>query len=70
LRLWPIDQETTVEFAEVFQELRAAGKILSQFDLLIASLARQHNFTLLTSDQDFVPVKRLKLENWLEHPSA
>ncbi len=64
--MWPIDEQTAVEFAELFQELRAAGRALSQFDLLIAALARQHDLTLLSDDQDFTPVKRLKLENWLE----
>jgi predicted nucleic acid-binding protein len=66
LRLWPIDEQTAVEFAELFQELRAAGLALSQFDLLTAALARQHDLTLLSDDQDFTPVKRLKLENWLK----
>ena len=43
LRLWPVDEQTALEFAEVFQELRAAGRALSQFDLLIAALARQND---------------------------
>lgn len=65
LRLWPIDEGTADEFADVFRELRSAGQILSQFDLLIAALARQHGFTLLSADRDFERVTRLKLENWL-----
>ena len=51
LRLWPLDEETSVEFAELFAELRAAGRVLSQFDLLIAAIARQRGLTLLTADQ-------------------
>jgi predicted nucleic acid-binding protein len=39
--------------------------VLSQFDLLIAALARQYKLTLLTADRDFEPVERLKIENWL-----
>ena len=65
LRLWPIDEETATEFADIFRELRAAGQTMSQFDLLIAALARQHGLTVLTADQDFQRVSRLKLENWL-----
>jgi predicted nucleic acid-binding protein len=64
-RLWPADESTAVVFAELIQELRAAGKMLSQFDLLIAAVARQHSLTLLTADQDFKPVSGLKVENWL-----
>jgi tRNA(fMet)-specific endonuclease VapC len=63
-RLWPADEDTTAEFAEVFHELRSAGRMLAQFDLLIAAVARQHNLTLLTADQDFQPVSRLRVENW------
>src|SRR5216684_2996978 len=64
-RLWPTDEQTAVEFAEIFRELRAAGQMLSEFDLLIAAVARQHKLTLLTADQDFQPVKQLRIENWL-----
>src|SRR2546426_830862 len=55
-RLWPTDESTAVAFAQIFQELRSAGKMLSQFDLLIAAVARQYKLTLLTSDHDFQPV--------------
>jgi predicted nucleic acid-binding protein len=64
-RLWPADESTAVVFAEIFQELRAAGKMLSQFDLLIAAVARQYHLTVLTADQDFQPVSGLKIQNWL-----
>lgn len=64
-RVWPTDDDTVAEFAEIFRELRAEGRMLSQFDLLIAALARQQRLILLTADKDFQPVKRLDLENWL-----
>jgi predicted nucleic acid-binding protein len=50
---------------EIFRELRSAGKMLSQFDLLIASVARHYDLILLTADQDFRAVKKLQIENWL-----
>jgi predicted nucleic acid-binding protein len=65
LRLWPVDEETAAEFAELFRELRAAGRVMSQFDLLIAALARQRKLILLTADQDFRPVTGIHVENWL-----
>jgi tRNA(fMet)-specific endonuclease VapC len=65
LRVWPTDEQTAVEFAEIFRELRAAGQMLSEFDLVIAAAAREHKLTLLTADQDFQPVKQLRIENWL-----
>ena len=39
--------------------------MLTQFDLLIAAIARQYKLTLLTADQDFKPVNHLNIENWL-----
>jgi predicted nucleic acid-binding protein len=45
--------------------LRAAGRMLSEFDLVIAAVARQVKLTLLTADQDFQPVLLLQTENWL-----
>jgi predicted nucleic acid-binding protein len=64
-RVWPTDEDTAAEFAEIFRELRSAGRMLAQFDLLIAAVARQYKLTLLTADQDFQPVSRLRIENWL-----
>jgi tRNA(fMet)-specific endonuclease VapC len=65
LRLWPSDEQTAAEFAELFQELRSAGRMLSQFDLLIAALARQYKLVLLTADRDFQGLNRVRAENWL-----
>jgi predicted nucleic acid-binding protein len=64
-RMWPIDEQTAAEFAVLFQELRSTGRVLSQFDLLIAAVARQFKLTLLTADQDFQAVSQLRAENWL-----
>jgi predicted nucleic acid-binding protein len=64
-RQWPTDEDTAAEFAEIFRELRSAGRMLAQFDLLIAAVARQYKLILLTADQDFQPVSRLRIENWL-----
>lgn len=64
-RLWPVDGETAVEFAEITRELRQAGRILPPFDTLIAASARQLGLTLLTADADFQCVERLQVENWL-----
>jgi predicted nucleic acid-binding protein len=64
-RLWPVGQETAEEFANIFRELRTAGKMMSQFDLLIAAVARQYGLTVLTADRDFAVVSNLEVENWL-----
>jgi tRNA(fMet)-specific endonuclease VapC len=65
LRIWPVDVQTAAEFGTLFRDLRQIGRVLSSFDLLIAASARQHDLTLLTADNDFLAVPRLRQENWL-----
>ena len=65
LRVWQIDEQTIAEFGELFWEVRAVGRHLAQFDMLIAGVARRNKMTLLSGDQDFNGVKGVKLENWL-----
>ena len=65
LRFWPSDDATVDEFTEIYRELRSAGRLIEQFDLLIASVVRQHNLILLTADQDFQNVSNIRIENWL-----
>ena len=62
---WPGSWVTAAQFAALFEELRAVGRIMSQFDQLIAALTRQHKLILLTADQDFQSVKQVPIENWL-----
>lgn len=64
-RLWPMDVDTSNEFADLFRECREQGRVMSQFDMTIAAVARQHDLVLLSADQDFKGVARLKWENWL-----
>ncbi len=64
-RLWPADEQIASEFATLFQELRTAGQMLSQFDLLIAAIARHGKLTLLSADRDYERVQQLRVENWL-----
>src|SRR5437763_743554 len=46
VRFWPIDLASAERYAEVYHELRKAGRALSQVDILLAALARQLNATL------------------------
>jgi predicted nucleic acid-binding protein len=64
-RLWPTDETTATVFADIYQELRSVGAMLSQFDLLIAAIGRQCKLVLLTADHDFQSVVGISIENWL-----
>jgi predicted nucleic acid-binding protein len=65
MRLWPIDLTMAERYAEVYHELRKAGRALSQVDIISAALARQLNATLLTTDQDFQALPDIQTETWL-----
>jgi tRNA(fMet)-specific endonuclease VapC len=51
--------------SEIYAELRNKGKLISDADILIASIAIFHNFTLVSDDTDFNRISGLKIENWL-----
>jgi len=56
-----IGDDTPDIFAEIYVELRKAGRPIGQNDLWIAALAREHRLALLTLDNDFSYVKDLEL---------
>jgi len=65
VRIWTIDVETARLYGEIHQVLRRRGKILSQVDTMVASLARQMKIKVLTSDRDFEALPEIPTENWL-----
>jgi tRNA(fMet)-specific endonuclease VapC len=65
VRLWPVDANTARLYGAVYTELRRQGRVLSQVDMMLAALARQHQLTVLTTDRDFEALTDLKVENWV-----
>lgn len=65
VRLWPLDADTARLYGGVFVELRCRGRVLSQVDMMLAALARQHRLTVLTTDRDFEALTDLSVENWV-----
>src|SRR6266481_8086798 len=64
VRLWPLDAETARLYGAVYIELRRQGRVLSQVDMVLAALARQHKLSVLTTDGDFEALTDLRVENW------
>lgn len=64
VRLWPLDAETARLYGAVYLDLRRQGRALSQVDIVLAALARQHKLTVLTTDRDFEALPDLRVENW------
>ena len=65
VRLWPLDAETVRFYGTVYLELRRQGRVLSQVDMILAALARQHQLTVLTTDLDFEALTDLRVDNWV-----
>ena len=61
-----MNAETTVHYGTIYLELRQRGRILSQVDMMIAALARQHGLTVLTTDRDFEALPGLRTMNWVD----
>src|SRR5687767_4960000 len=53
VRIWPLDAGTTRLYGITYIELRQKGRVLSQVDMMLAALARQHNLVVFTTDHDF-----------------
>lgn len=65
VRIWPLDRSTAVEYGAVYLELRRAGVVISQVDMMLAALTPTMGLTLLTTDGDFKAVAGIRVENWL-----
>lgn len=64
LRLWPINLKTAQIFGDIYTELRQGGRVLSQIDIMVASLAREMKLTILTTDRDFEALPDIRTEDW------
>lgn len=64
LRLWPLDDETTKAYGTIYHQLRTNGRALSQVDMMLAAMARQHQLKVLTTDLDFQALTDIRTENW------
>ena len=59
-----IDEETCKLFGKERGRLRAQGKRVADFDLIIGVTARQHNLTLLTNNRrHFENIESLRIES-------
>src|ERR1700730_16470173 len=65
VRIWPVDQAVARTYGELFNNLKRRGRVLSQVDIMLASLAKEMNLTLLTTDRDFEALPELTTENWI-----
>ena len=62
-RVIDIDAKIAEMFAKMRSNLRKMGKLIDNFDLLIASTALEFKLTLVTDDRDFERISGLKLKS-------
>jgi tRNA(fMet)-specific endonuclease VapC len=61
----PFDDEAAAISGRLRRTLELRGEVIGPHDLQIAAIALQHDWTLVTHNQDeFSRVKGLKLEDW------
>jgi predicted nucleic acid-binding protein len=65
IRLWPLEPDIALTYAEIFRELKAKGRVLSQVDMMLAAMARRDKLIILTTDRDFDAVGGVRTDNWL-----
>ena len=65
-RVLPFDQESAREFAKIAASRRAAGRPISQFDAMIAAIARSHGAAVATRNIGDFEHCRIRLINpWI-----
>jgi tRNA(fMet)-specific endonuclease VapC len=69
IRLWPVDQTIVAGYGEIHLDLRRRGRVLSQVDMMLTSLARVMNLTILTTDRDFEALPDIRTEDWTTGPT-
>ena len=59
-----INAATAGHYADIRSELKSRGRPIPENDVWIAALARQHDLPVLTRDQHFDAVPKLKRISW------
>jgi len=67
VKLLNLDQDSANGFGSIKADLRKRGKLIEDFDILIASMTLANDGILVTNNTEhFKRIGGLKLENWLE----
>jgi len=52
------------EASKIYRDLRKAGCLIGEFDVLIAAIARVHNEPIMTRDEHFTPIREINVTDW------
>jgi len=59
-RIFNYDNECAQISAKIYLHLKEKGKMINQFDILIASIALRNDLTIVSYDKDFSKIPELK----------
>ena len=62
--IFPWDSEAAREYGELRTALERAGQVMGSLDMMIAAHGLALGVVLITNDQAFGRIKRLKVEDW------
>lgn len=61
----PLDQQIATTAAQIYADLRKAGKVIGHNDVLIGATALENNMVVITNNTDhFSRIPHLSYENW------
>ena len=64
LDIIPFDEGACEEPSRIYGELKLSGKMIGEFDILIASIVINHDQGLVSGDDHFRMIRGLELEKW------
>ena len=64
MQVLDLSVEACGEASSIFCELKKSGKMISEFDILIAAIAKTNDEGILTRDQHFKSIKGIDLIQW------
>lgn len=64
LRTLELSLGAAEEAARIYKELRDKGKMIGEFDVLIAGVAKFYDEALVTRDEHFKTIRGLNLKGW------
>jgi predicted nucleic acid-binding protein len=64
IQVLDLTTEACEEASNIYSDLRKSGTLISEFDILIAAIAKTNNEAILTHDKHFKSINGLELLKW------
>jgi tRNA(fMet)-specific endonuclease VapC len=64
LQVLDLSLQACEEASKIYLELRKAGRLIGEFDALIAAIARTCDETIMTRDEHFTFIRGIKVTEW------